>query len=93
MTDNNDTFRAQNGEDLWLDAYFGHKRQGYFTDIGAFDGVNLSNSYHFEQIGWTGILAEPDPDNAARCRASRPGSTTFQCAVVGSPNIREITFH
>lgn len=88
-----DTFRAQNGEDRWLDAYFGHRRRGYYADIGAYDGVNLSNSYHFEQIGWTGILAEPDPDNAERCRASRPGSRTFQCAVVGSASTTQITFH
>lgn len=93
MTDRTDTFRAQNGEDRWLDDYFGHKRQGYFADIGAYDGVNLSNSYHFEQIGWSGILAEPDPGNAEHCRTSRPSSTTFQCAVVGSADIREITFH
>ncbi|MDP2430959.1 MAG: FkbM family methyltransferase [Pseudomonadota bacterium] len=91
--DTNDTFRAQNGEDRWLDEFFAHKRGGYFVDVGAYDGVDLSNSYHFEQIGWSGILAEPDPDNAAHCRASRPGSRTFQCAVVGSADTREITFH
>jgi FkbM family methyltransferase len=88
-----DSFRAQNGEDRWLDRHFAGKRGGFFVDVGAYDGVNLSNSFHFEQLGWTGVLVEPDPDNAARCRDSRPGSRTFQCAVVDSPDITEITFH
>lgn len=87
-----DTFRAQNGEDRWLDEYFGHKRSGFFVEVGAYDGVNLSNTYHFEQLGWNGLLVEPDPERAARCRASRPGSRTFECAAVGSPEVCEITF-
>ena len=88
-----DTFRAQNGEDRWLDDFFGHKRNGFFVEVGAFDGVNLSNTYHFEQIGWTGVLIEPDPDKAALCRTNRPGSKTYQCAAAGSPEITEITFY
>lgn len=88
-----DTFRSQNGEDRWLDAFFGHKRRGYYVDVGAYDGVDLSNSYHFEQIGWTGVLVEPDPERAAHCRASRPRSHCLHCAAVGSRGIQEITFH
>lgn len=87
-----DTFRAQNGEDRWLDNFFEHKRNGFFVEVGAFDGINLSNSYHFEQIGWTGVLIEPDPDKAALCRSNRPGSRTYQCAAAGSPEISEVTF-
>lgn len=87
-----DTFHAQNGEDRWLDNFFGHKRNGFFVEVGAFDGINLSNSYHFEQIGWTGVLIEPDPDKAALCRSSRPGSKTYQCAAAASPEISEVTF-
>lgn len=91
--DSQDTFRAQNGEDRWLDDYFAHKAEGFFVDVGAYNGVDLSNSYHFEQIGWTGILVEPDPERGALCASSRPRSRTFRCAAVGSPEIRNITFH
>lgn len=87
------TFRAQNGEDRWLHDFFGGKSTGYFVDVGAYDGVDLSNSYHFEQIGWTGILVEPDPDRARACAASRPHSKTFQCAAVDSAETGEICFH
>lgn len=88
-----DSFRAQNGEDRWLDHFFVQKRDGFFVDVGAYDGVNLSNSYYFEQIGWRGLLVEPDPDRAEHCRTARPGSHIFHCAAVGSPDVREITFH
>jgi FkbM family methyltransferase len=87
-----ETYRSQNGEDRWLEAHFGAKRGGFFVEVGAYDGVNLSNTYHFEQSGWTGILVEPDPEMAARCRRARPGSRTFECAV-GAPGSKgEISF-
>jgi len=44
----------------------------------------LSNTYHFEHSGWTGILVEPDPDMAERCRQERPRSSIFACAA-GAP--------
>ena len=77
------TYRAQNGEDRWLDAYFGGKRGGFYVEVGAYDGRHLSNTYHFEQIGWSGVLVEPDALMAAQCRlnrrrscpASRPSQT------------------
>lgn len=73
---------AQSGEDRLLDSFFGHKRSGVYVEIGAFDGVEMSNTLYFEQIGWTGVLVEADPDLADRCRANRPGSTVAQCAAV-----------
>jgi len=93
MTDSaNPTFRAQNGEDVWLDNFFGHKTSGFCIEVGAFNGVNLSNTFHFEQIGWSCILVEPDPDKAASCRAHRPRSRIYECAAVDSPEITEIEF-
>jgi len=41
--------------------YFQGKTNGYFVDIGAHDGVTLSNSKFFEEIGWNGVCIEPNP--------------------------------
>lgn len=87
------TYRAQNGEDRWLEAYFDGKRAGFYVEVGAFDGVRLSNTYHFESIGWRGVLVEPDPDNAESCRRHRPASRTCACAAVGPEDGAEIVFH
>ena len=86
------SYRSQNGEDRWLDAHFSGKREGFFVEVGAYDGVNLSNTYHFEQSGWTGILVEPDPEMAERCRRERPRSRTFECAAGGPGSNGEISF-
>ena len=87
-----DSYRSQNGEDRWLEAHFGAKRRGFFVEVGAYDGVNLSNTYHFEQSGWTGVLVEPDPDMAERCRQQRPRSSVFACAAGAPESPREILF-
>lgn len=51
---------SQAGQDLFALSQIGPKRDGYFVEFGAADGVNLSNSYIFENhLGWRGIVAEP----------------------------------
>jgi FkbM family methyltransferase len=41
--------------------WFKGKRDGFFIDIGAFDGICISNTYSLEKIGWRGICIEPIP--------------------------------
>ena len=53
-------FRSQVGQDEWVCRMLGNKRNGYFVDIGANDGITLSNTYYLEkELGWTGICVEP----------------------------------
>lgn len=42
--------------------FFQNKKTGTFVDIGAYDGERDSNSFFFEQLGWTGICLEPNPE-------------------------------
>jgi FkbM family methyltransferase len=54
--------KSQIGQDLFALSQNGFKRNGYFVEIGAASGVNLSNTYLLEkQFDWTGILVEPAP--------------------------------
>lgn len=50
--------------------------KGTFVEFGAFDGLKHSNSYCFEQLGWRGVVLEPDSSRVAECRSNR------QCEVV-----------
>lgn len=51
---------SQIGQDMFVLAELGFKRDGYFVEFGATNGKDLSNTYMLEkEMGWTGIVAEP----------------------------------
>lgn len=72
---------AQHGEELLLWELSGWKRDGVFVEIGAYDGVSLSNSLFFEKIGWRGLLVEAHPDLVEKCRQSRPDANVVHAAL------------
>lgn len=40
--------------------FFNNKTNGVFIDIGAYDGIEKSNTYAYEvELGWTGVCVEP----------------------------------
>lgn len=55
-------FKSQFGQDEILISMLRRKTKGFFVELGAGNGVDLSNSYCFEKsLGWTGLLVEPNP--------------------------------
>ena len=51
---------AQFGQDLFVLSELGFKKNGYFVEFGATDGVEKSNTHILEKkFNWEGILAEP----------------------------------
>lgn len=54
---------SQHGQDEYIhQTFFKDKRGGVFVDVGAYDGVNGSNTAFFEKfLGWTGLCIEPAP--------------------------------
>jgi FkbM family methyltransferase len=57
---------------------------GFYVEAGANDGVTQSNTLFFARYrGWRGLLVEPVPELARRCRAMRPESVVEQAALVG----------
>ena len=57
----NENFASQSGQDKIIkNSFFRSKKNGYFVEIGAFDGVLGSNCIHFEKSkNWEGIAIEP----------------------------------
>jgi FkbM family methyltransferase len=53
---------SQYKQDMWLsENVFKNIDNGFFVEIGAHNGIQNSNTKHFEEVGWTGICIEPSP--------------------------------
>ena len=64
-------------------------RNGTFVEAGANDGFTQSNTYYLERyLGWRGLLVEPIPELAAKCRERRPGSIVEECALIARDDPR-----
>jgi FkbM family methyltransferase len=74
-------FRSQYGEDLWIWDVLGRQTEGFFIEVGAFDGYHYSVSYALEAMGWNGLLIEALPEKAELCRTRRPHSRTVHAAL------------
>lgn len=62
------------------------QENGFFVDIGAFDGRCCSNSVVFEEgYGWTGICIEPNPESFKDLVKNRPTARNFNIGM-GSEN-------
>lgn len=74
---------ALHGLDRRLDEILGGT-PGIFIEAGANDGFCQSNTYHLARFrNWRGLLIEPIPELAERCRRERPESAVVQAALVG----------
>lgn len=84
---------SQFGQDLHvLKNIFNCKQNGYFVDVGAFDGVTDSNSYLMEkEFNWKGIIVECNPIWANNIKNHRC-NLFFPCAVYNEDD-RVMTFY
>lgn len=52
-------------------AFFEGAQSGFFVEVGANRPRQESQTWHLEQLGWSGILIEPQPDLAEELRRNR----------------------
>ncbi|WP_214200968.1 FkbM family methyltransferase [Novosphingobium profundi] len=72
--------KAQILQDLWVCFELGEKRGGYFVEFGATNGLKNSNTWLLEnELGWSGILAEPNPFWHADLAANRGAAIEHRC--------------
>lgn len=82
---------------LWslYEQYLGRRSEGTFVEVGAYDGVFVSNSWGLAQRGWTGLMIEPVASFADRCRqnhAKHPNVRVLNSAV-GRNDSETLTLH
>jgi FkbM family methyltransferase len=51
------------------EVFLGHKTDGCFVEVGAFDGEYVSNTSGLADIGWRGLYIEPVTQFAQKCAA------------------------
>ncbi len=69
----NENFFSQFGQDKIIKNYFfQNKKNGFFVEIGAFDGISGSNCFHFEKfLNWDGIAFEPSSIQFEKLKLNR----------------------
>lgn len=79
-------YHSQIAQDYFLDRHvFAGRTGGVFVDVGANDGVSLSNSLFFEaDRSWTGVCIEPQPDVFIRLSEKR-SALCVQAAIGETP--------
>ena len=66
------SYSSQIGQDKWVHSIIGDKRDGYFIELGACDGLYLSNTLFFERnLNWNGICIEPNDNYIKELYANR----------------------
>jgi FkbM family methyltransferase len=74
--------KSQFGQDQQVINFFSNKKNGYFIEIGAYDGVNMSNTYLLEYAyNWKGICVEANPLFYNKLVENRPNCINLDCAV------------
>lgn len=74
---------SQNDEQERILNHF-YNKKGRFLDIGANDGVTISNTYALSENGWSGCLVEASPNAFKRLLKTydnKPGFFLYQMAV------------
>jgi FkbM family methyltransferase len=71
---------AEHAQDVFAYIFSGCKREGFFVEFGACDGLAVSNTLSLEQrFGWTGILAEPSRFWRESLPRNRKATIDFRC--------------
>lgn len=68
---------------------------GTFVEVGAYDGLTWSNTYHLAQKGWYGTYVEPVAHLYERCvgnHKNHPNITVLNCAV-GSKEVDSLPMY
>ncbi|GMH38282.1 hypothetical protein BSKO_06166 [Bryopsis sp. KO-2023] len=79
-------FPSQHGEDRFLyNAFWSLPKpmtNGVFLELGALDGVWMSNTWWYEQcLGWNGVLIEGQPTAIEKLTKNRPNASVLGEAV------------
>lgn len=72
--------------------YFKNKREGFFVECGAFNGINDSNTlFFYENLNWRGINFEPIPHIYESLIKNRPQDMNLNLALSDKDGVSMFT--
>jgi len=82
---------SQDGQEQFVIEYLKGLRNGYFLDIGAYDGIEFSNTFMLEtEYNWNGLLVECDPAVVSRLKQNR--KQQIETSAMWSESDKEVQF-
>ena len=86
-------FYGQNQEDAYASTFFPEFYQGVCVEVGASNGIENSNTYHFEQRGWNVLTIEPEPVAFYQCHKTRKHCINCCIASKDSDSEQQLTVY
>jgi FkbM family methyltransferase len=86
-----DSCQIPNLNDVY-EKYFASKTDGYFCEIGGYDGISFSNTWGLAEASWQGLYVEPIAELADRCRETHKNNrvVTIECAISDTEGLTDI---
>jgi FkbM family methyltransferase len=72
--------------------YFG-ENLGTFVEVGAYDGLNFSNTWGLAEAGWKGVYVEPVPEHVALCRKNHENNNVEVLSCACGAEAGSVTIH
>ena len=80
--------KSQLEQDLRVLKFYNNKQGGFYVEIGASNGIALSNTYLLEKsYNWKGICVEPIPRDFLQLKINRPESMCCDNAVYNTSGL------
>lgn len=83
---------GQFGADRVIESYFPPGFVGNCIEVGAIDGIFLSNTAHFELLGWNCLCIEPQGGAGYFSDLAKNRQRAIQCAI-SAVNADDVEFH
>ena len=95
MTKVRDKHARSLAENKIVSEFFGNKQNGCFVEVGANEPTHHgSQTWHLEKnLNWGGVLVEPIPELAEKCRSERQNAKVFECACIATDKKENISFY
>ena len=76
--------------DIELKKILKHKQNGFFLEIGAYNGYSESVSLRFEkELGWNGLLIEPNPVHFKYLKKNRPENICLNLTCLDKSSLKK----